>query len=681
MSMFGGVPVDQEDVQPKQGGSRFGGVPLDQSQRPAQDHGIGQTAMDQYVSGATLGFGNHISDALGAVGAKVYDKTLGDNVTDGQSISDLYSDARKESQQRLSDEMATRPALSVGSQIVGGLATGGAVGGTKAGAAIGNSLRTGGLGARIGKGLLAGAASGAAYGAGTADEGKMLSGAENGAVTGALVGGAIPGAGAALSDVGSTIGNAARGLLAKSPEAVQDAASSMKGAASGLYDQMRSVGATLNQSAANNLSNNLDAALSSKQFIPQLNPKTMAVVQHIKDAAAQGDIGIGDLDQYRRLLGRIAPTEDGVSAGVVRKAIDDTVNGLQGGDLSNGSTQAISLLNQGRKQYQQASKFEDVADILTKADGDPNKIKSGLTRFLNNPDNTTGWNADELSALKDAASGSGTEKLLKMGGKFGFDLGNSLTMGNGIGPVIAGLAEGPIAPVAGTAARYGQKLAARGKAQQLLDVLQNGGAGKSQSTPVSGLLSAPAGAGAAEYQSQPPAQIPAPKEIPVQMPPPRQQMQMQPRAQIPSTPDVSSFAQAESGGDPNAQSKTSSASGLFQFTNKTWADMVAKYGNQTGIKFADKNNPQAQATMAGLLAKDNVQSLQNTLGRMPTKGELYMAHVLGAGGASSLIKANPSQEAITLFPRNVSDANRSLFFNGRQPRSVAELQQLLASKV
>ena len=148
-----------------------------------------------------------------------------------------------------------------------------------------------------------------------------------------------------------------------------------------------------------------------------------------------------------------------------------------------------------------------------------------------------------------------------------------------------------------------------------------------------------------------------------------------------ANPNVQSFAKAESGGNPNAKNPNSSASGLYQFTNKTWADMVMKHGKETGIGIGDKNNPQAQAVMASLYAKDNIPVLEKTLGRMPTVPELYMAHVLGGHGASKLLSANPGQEAIMSFPRQVSDANRPIFYDKNRPRTVAEVQQLLTKKV
>lgn len=629
------------------------------------------TVSDNALQGATFGLGNRAASGLAA---------LVQTGINGKPVSENYKAARDTETQRLGDEMQQHPVVSIAANIGGALATGGLGADTAAGSAITNSLRSGNTLARVGKGALAGSVSGAAYGAGTAGYDQSLEGAKQGAITGAVTGGAIPAAGAVLSDVGGTLGNAAKGVLARSPDAVQDAAESLKSKASDLYNQMRQVGATLNPASSTSLSSNVDSAVAANQFIPELNPKTLAIVNHLKAAAQNGNLGLNDLDQYRRLLGRVGGSEDGVSAGAVRQAIDDHVNSLTGKDLSSGSTDAVDLLNQGRKQYQQASKFEDISEILTKADGDPNKIKAGLTRFLNNEKNTRGWSGDELKALKDAASSTGTEKLLKMGGKFGIDLGTSLTPGNTIGPVLGGAVGGLGAPVAGTAARIGQKLSARGGAENLLTTLQNGG-GKAASQPISGVLSAPAGGIAQQIKSnggQPTAPIP-PALVP-------QSVTMQPmsyntQAPEPDVPDVSSFAKAESSNNPNARNPHSSASGLYGFTNKTWADMVARYGKQTGIDLGDKNNSQAQTTMVGLLAKDNIKSLNSTLGRMPSKGELYMAHVLGASGAAKLINADPNQEAIMLYPRQVLDANRSIFFDDKQPRTAGEVQQLLASKV
>lgn len=148
-----------------------------------------------------------------------------------------------------------------------------------------------------------------------------------------------------------------------------------------------------------------------------------------------------------------------------------------------------------------------------------------------------------------------------------------------------------------------------------------------------------------------------------------------------SDADMAKIAKAESGNNPNAKNPNSSASGLMQFTNRTWADMVAKYGKETGIKLGDKSNPQAQQVMARKYANQNIQYLDSTLGRMPTLGEVYMAHFLGPHGAAKLIQADPNKEAIMLYPRPVYDANRSIFFSGSRPRTVEEVRNILNKKV
>lgn len=145
---------------------------------------------------------------------------------------------------------------------------------------------------------------------------------------------------------------------------------------------------------------------------------------------------------------------------------------------------------------------------------------------------------------------------------------------------------------------------------------------------------------------------------------------------------LQAIKQAESAGNPNAKNPNSTASGPYQFVNKTWQDMVSKYGKQTGITLADKANPQAQEIMANYLLNDNAKALQASLGRQPTTGELYMAHVLGADGAKDLISAyGTGRPANTLFPASVIKANRNIFMQGTRPRTVEEVYKLIESKV
>lgn len=148
-------------------------------------------------------------------------------------------------------------------------------------------------------------------------------------------------------------------------------------------------------------------------------------------------------------------------------------------------------------------------------------------------------------------------------------------------------------------------------------------------------------------------------------------------------------AMRESSLKANAQSSTSSATGLFQFVDQTWLGLVKAHGPQHGLaaqasqisKGEDgryhalaedkqsildlRKNPQVAALMAGEYAKDTSTSMAAALGRPVCGGELYAAHFLGADAACKLIhlKDNaPGTSAAREFPQAAS-ANKHVFFN------------------
>lgn len=293
-------------------------------------------------------------------------------------------------------------------------------------------------------------------------------------VGGALAPAALSTAVAPIASSGKTL---AAGLTARSPDALYDTSKAMKSSAGDLYNRMRDVGAVFNNNKTASMISDIDKALMSNRFIPELNPKTTAIVQHIKDASENGNIGLNEIDQYRRLLTRVAPTEDGVSAGSVKAALDNAVNSTKASDLQSGGREAISLLNQGRKAYAQASRFDAVSDIIARSNGDANKIKQNLTRFVGDRDNLRGFTQEEISALKAAANTSIPENIFKALGKFGFDFGSSGT-GNTVLPAIAsiggayGVPGGIPLAVGGTLSRQLQKYIARGKAENALRTIE-----------------------------------------------------------------------------------------------------------------------------------------------------------------------------------------------------------------
>jgi hypothetical protein len=164
----------------------------------------------------------------------------------------------------------------------------------------------------------------------------------------------------------------------------------------------------------------------------------------------------------------------------------------------------------------------------------------------------------------------------------------------------------------------------------------------------------------------------------------------------------------ESSLNPNAKAKSSSATGLFQFLDQTWLGTMKQSGAGLGYgKYADaisktsqgkfvvsdlamrreimalRKDPTANSLMAGAFANSNAKVLTDRLGRKPTDGELYMAHFLGASGASRFIKAaeaNPNGKAAALFPR-AAHANNSIFYDkGGAARSLKQVYAGLVSR-
>lgn len=103
----------------------------------------------------------------------------------------------------------------------------------------------------------------------------------------------------------------------------------------------------------------------------------------------------------------------------------------------------------------------------------------------------------------------------------------------------------------------------------------------------------------------------------------------------------------ESSFNPNAQNPSSSAGGIFQFTDGT----AKQYG------LTNKFDPVASTDAAARLAADNKATLAQTLGRDPTPGELYLAHQQGAGGAANLL-SNPNARAVDVVGHDAVRLNR-----------------------
>jgi len=166
-------------------------------------------------------------------------------------------------------------------------------------------------------------------------------------------------------------------------------------------------------------------------------------------------------------------------------------------------------------------------------------------------------------------------------------------------------------------------------------------------------------------------------------------------------------AKRESGFNPGIHARTSSAAGLFQFIDQTWLSMLKQHGAKYGYaRYADmiergsngryhvaggaaarasvmdlKLDPNAAAYMGAELASTCCAYLRGRIGREPTAGEIYAAHMLGPQGGAKLIEAvhtSPGADAAAMFPE-AAGANKPIFYHGGRPATVGQVYATLTT--
>lgn len=168
-------------------------------------------------------------------------------------------------------------------------------------------------------------------------------------------------------------------------------------------------------------------------------------------------------------------------------------------------------------------------------------------------------------------------------------------------------------------------------------------------------------------------------------------------------------AKEESGFRVDAKASSSSATGLFQFINSTWLGLVQGYGAKYGLSalaqqigsnsagqavvadpalreriLALRKDPLLSAALAAEYARANKGEIERALGRPAANADLYLAHFLGATGATALLKAvaqNGDAVGAALLP-GAAAANRSVFFGeDGHAKSVAEIYRSFAERI
>lgn len=122
------------------------------------------------------------------------------------------------------------------------------------------------------------------------------------------------------------------------------------------------------------------------------------------------------------------------------------------------------------------------------------------------------------------------------------------------------------------------------------------------------------------------------------------------------------LSEIESNNNPQARSKTSSASGRFQFIKSTWEGLTKKYNLPYSLE--DRFDSEKSKKVAELYTQENANYLKNNLGITPNNTDLYAAHFMGVGGASKLLSTlrnNPNASAYEVATSAQINANKPIF--------------------
>lgn len=436
--------------------------------------------IDAFTQGASFGFG----DELTALEAGLLGRTPDGKLFDySQSFGQRYDDALAAERGQQEQFKENNPALSVGSEIAGGVASAGGL------AKQGISLvgRTAGrpLLKRMAAGAGEGAAYGAAYGAGNADNESRLDGAAGGAMLGAGIGGAIPAVGSALRK-----GYQAAASKAQTSK-VAPTKDALKEQAGRLFKEVDDAGVRFNKGTRQYLMDGMIDDLSAAKYRPNINKNVRDVIKEFSSFVKK-EPSLTELQDYRSFILKaqrnLGPEKqaDAEMLGLLVQNIDEFADKISDSMVVGSSAarqSAQSKLKQARNLWKRVRKSDIIDEALYRSENQASGVENGLRvqfrRILDNPRKRKAFTTDEIKAMEAVTRGGVTENTLKLLGKLGFGVdGASNAFGGSVGIGLGGLAGGPVGSMAvaagATAARKGAEIATRKNAEFVSGLVRAG---------------------------------------------------------------------------------------------------------------------------------------------------------------------------------------------------------------
>ncbi|NGO51608.1 phage tail length tape measure family protein [Allomesorhizobium camelthorni] len=133
---------------------------------------------------------------------------------------------------------------------------------------------------------------------------------------------------------------------------------------------------------------------------------------------------------------------------------------------------------------------------------------------------------------------------------------------------------------------------------------------------------------------------------------------------------VDRVIKAESGGDPNAKNRDSSATGVGQFLKSTWLELFRRHfperaqtmGRDAILEL--RKDADVSRSLIRAYAKENAAVLQRA-GVSVNEAALQLSHFLGAGDAAKVLRAAPGTPLAGLISQASINANPTILGGGR----------------
>lgn len=144
---------------------------------------------------------------------------------------------------------------------------------------------------------------------------------------------------------------------------------------------------------------------------------------------------------------------------------------------------------------------------------------------------------------------------------------------------------------------------------------------------------------------------------------------------------VDRIISVESNNNPNAKNAKSTATGLGQFIDSTWLDMIKRHkpklaqGKTRAELLELRKNPDLSRELTARYAEQNASVLESA-GIEPTAGNVYLAHFLGPAGAKKVLQNEDQVPLEAVLPAEHITANPML-----KGKSVGWLRNMASTKM